>query len=92
MWRDGFHVDGRSRHLLVKSVAAAVAGVDAHRFYGRSGPPLGPYGPWVAPQGQGFSPMNFRDVAMGHPFQFRKLYSQRPRSLMDIKFTPFFRY
>ena len=44
--KDGIHVLHRHRPLLVKSVAAAVVGIDPHRIYRLQRPPLGPNGPW----------------------------------------------
>ena len=44
--KDGIHVLHQHRPLLVKSVAAAVVGIDPHRIYRLQRPPLGPNGPW----------------------------------------------
>ena len=51
LWRDGIHVRHNCRHLLVKSVAAAIVGVDPRRLFGLERPPLGPFGPWEYPVG-----------------------------------------
>ena len=76
IFRDGYHVLYKFRHLLLKSVAAAAARVDAHQHYGLSGPPSGIFGPWKAINGQGSLPYN--EMAMRQPMNFR-----RP-SLMNI--------
>ena len=51
LWTDGIHVLNSARHLLVKSVAAAVAGIDPHRHYRLARPPNGAFGPWMRPFG-----------------------------------------
>ena len=74
LWTDGYHVQNKLRHLLLQSVAAAVADVNPHRHYGVARPPHGPFGPWVAPIGSGMlPPASFRVVASAQPrpVQFR---------------------
>ena len=70
IWRDGYHLSNRFRHLLTKSVAAAAADVNPHHHFGLFRPPHGPFGPWVAPVGQGMLP--FSNVAAAQPIQFRR--------------------
>ena len=80
LWRDGYHVLRNFRPLLVKSVAAAVVGVNPRKQYGLARPPFGQYGPWPAPKGTGVLP-TYRDHAMAKPFLFRQAAAIRP--LMD---------
>ena len=77
LWTDGYHVLKNSRPLLLKSVAAAVVGVNPRQHYGLPRPPYGQYGPWAAPKGRGIMP-NFRDLASAQPFTFRRLGPIRP--------------
>ena len=51
LWRDGVHVRHNCRHLLEKSVAAAIANVDPGRLFRLERPPHGPFGPWEYPFG-----------------------------------------
>ena len=51
LFRDGFHVIGKDRHLLVKSLAAGILGINPHQQFGLHSPPLGPYGVWRHPLG-----------------------------------------
>ena len=83
MWNDGFHVSFRHRHLLVKSVAAAIAGVHPQTHFKLHRPPLGPFGPWVAPIGRGMRPpppSSYSGVAVSAPppVQFRRRPPTRP--------------
>ena len=84
LFRDGYHILKDSRHLLLKSVAAAAVNVDPHRHFSLRRPPHGNFGPWEAPNGQGILPQphTYRGVAMAQPIIFRRS-SIRP--LMDIK-------
>ena len=76
IWRDGLHIMNRHRPLMLKTIAAAAAGVDPHIHFRLSRPPSGLYGPWMAPFGMGMTP-NFRDAAVA-PIQFRNAFRQRP--------------
>ena len=77
LWDDGYHVHKKSRHLLLKSLAAAAAGVNPRSHYKLSRPPYGQFGPWAAPKGQGMMP-NYRDSALAQPLLFRRLAPIRP--------------
>ena len=77
LWTDGYHVQRNSRPLLVKSVAAAVAGVNPREHFGLARPPFGLYGPWAAPKGTGLLP-SYRDRAISQPFVFRRAAPIRP--------------
>ena len=84
LFRDGYHILKDSRHLLVKSVAAAAVNRDPHQHFKLRRPPHGNFGPWEAPNGQGMLPQphTYRGVAMAQPINFRRA-SIRP--LMNIK-------
>ena len=87
MWKgDGYHILRSTRPLLVKSVAAAVAGVNPRKHFGLARPPFGQYGPWPAPSGTGILP-TYRDQAMAQPFLFRRSGPIRP--LMNINIRRF---
>ena len=88
IWSDGLHIMNRHRPLMVKTIAAAAAGVDPHTYFRLSRPPSGAYGPWMAPFGMGMMP-NYRDAAVA-PISFRNAIRQRPagnsrRSNNDIQ-------
>ena len=74
LWKDGYHLLRSSRHLLVKSVAAAAAQFSPHQRFGLSRPPFGENGPWAAPKGQGVFPREFRQMAMAQPMSFRRCH------------------
>ena len=91
MWQDGYHVHRSFRHLLLKSVSAAAAKVDAHEHFRLARPPFGHFGPWEAPVGLGMTPPNFRDVAMGRPMYFRQQRQNlQPFPLMDMNTHRFY--
>ena len=75
IFRDGYHILNRCRHLLLKSVAAAATSVNPRSQFGLNRPPHGPFGPWVAPAGRGMlpdpSPADFRVVASARPNPIR---------------------
>ena len=73
---DGLHVMNRHRPLMLKTIAAAAAGIDPHIHFRLRRPPTGPYGPWMAPFGMGMVP-NFRDAAVA-PVRFRNTIRQLP--------------
>ena len=78
LWKgDGYHILKNSRPLLVKSVAAAVVGVNPRQQFGLARPPFGQYGPWPAQKGAGVLP-SYRDRAMAQPFLFRHSAGIRP--------------
>ena len=72
IWKDGYHLLRSSRHLLVKSVAAAAAHFSPHQRFGLSRPPFGEYGPWAAPKDQGVFPREYRQMAVAQPMSFRR--------------------
>ena len=57
LWSDGIHIAHRFRPLHVSSVATAILGVDPHVHFSFSGPPRGPYGPWLHPWGSNNRPI-----------------------------------
>ena len=83
LFKDGFHIQHRARHLLLKSLAAAAANVDPHLHFGLRRPPFGNFGPWEAPNGQGIlpRPLTYRGVAVAQPLNFRRAHI---RPLMDM--------
>ena len=89
LWKDGFHVAYRHRHLLAKAVAAAIANVNPHLHFQFRRPPHGPFGPWISPRGCGMRPPpsldgrlpSHRDIAVAAPFQFRR---QRRQPLVHV--------
>ena len=83
--RDGYHILRSARHLLLKSVAAAAAKVAVHAHFRLSGPPLGLFGPWTAPIGQGVLPNLFSGVAARQPINFRRLSPIRPLMGLSIR-------
>ena len=83
LFTDGYHVQRSARHLLVKSVAAAIANLNPHRHFGFSRPPHGNFGPWTSPNGQGQLPPTYRGAAMSRPINFRHV---QIRPLMNINF------
>ena len=70
--RDGFHILPSARHLLLKSVAAAIGHFSPHQKFGHARPPFGEFGPWAAPNGHGVFPPQYRHVAMAQPIVFRR--------------------
>ena len=86
IFRDGFHIQRSARHLLIKSVAAAIANVDPHNHFNLPPPPYGNFGPWAAPNEQGFLPPlsgpNFLSAAVSSPINVRRTHI---RPLMDVQ-------
>ena len=84
LFKDGYHVLRSARHLLVKSVAAAIANVRPHQRLKLLRPPHGNYGPWAAPLGVGMLPSTYQSAAVARPsapINFRRAGIQ---PLMDI--------
>ena len=71
LFRDGYHILRKARHLLVKSVVAAILNVRPHQLFACRRPPYGDFGPWIAPSGQGM-PLDFRGAALSRPISFRR--------------------
>ena len=77
IYKDGYHILRSARHLLIKSVAAAVFNINPHRHFGLPRPPFGNFGPWTTPIGQGLLPSpspTFRGAAMAQPINFRRAH------------------
>ena len=85
LWKDGYHLLRSSRHLLVKSVAAAAAHFSPHQRFSLSRPPFGENGPWAAPKGQGVFPREFRHMAVVQPMSFRRRRAIQPLMGMNIQ-------
>ena len=84
---DGVHVQRGCHRLLANAIACAVLNRDPYRLFGLCRPPLGEFGPWMAPRGQGMAPP-FSVVACSPPSRYR--FRPRPiRPLMDIKIRGF---
>ena len=101
LWRDGFHINHRHRHFLLKTIAAAAVSILPHPHYGLRRPPFGEYGPWISPRGRGMTPPpsmdgrsrgpSHRDVAVAAPYQFRRQKKQplaRVPPLMNRNILP----
>ena len=87
--RDGIHIRDECRHLMVKTIASAVVRQDPHQLFGLNRPPLGDFGPWLAPFGCGMAlphvpPM--AKVAVAPPYHFRRKPIQ---PLMNINIPRF---
>ena len=84
---DGVHVLRGCHRLLANAIACAVLNRDPHRLFGLCRPPLGEFGPWMSPRGQGMAPP-FSVAACAPPSRYR--FRPRPiRSLMDIQIRGF---
>ena len=82
IYADGYHILRKSRHLLVKSVAAAIVNMQPHQRLNLPRPPRGIFGPWAAPLGVGMPPSTYVGAALASPISFRRA---RIPSLMDIR-------
>ena len=76
LWKDGYHIQKRHHHLLIKSIAAAAAFVDPHSHYVLARPPHGPFGPRAAPLRRGPSlpptpSYSYCEAAKKAPLDFR---------------------
>ena len=81
IFRDGYHILRNTRHLLIKSVVAAIKNVDPHLYYGLKNPPFGHFGPWTTPKPHGILPLTYGEAALKQPIFFRRAAIP---SLMDI--------
>ena len=82
---DGYHILRNTRHLLIKSIAAVAANVNAHEHFRLSRPPYGTFGPWTAPNGQGVMPLMFSQMATKQPLLFRQRSNIRPLIGLSVR-------